>query len=95
MLDVSSDVIGAGVGVPRSNVHVSGPGCTAVAEVWVHVSYLSGICRHAAGRFTRLDVTPDHWCHITFVVHEASIEVWSVVWVWGGDVSESTREWIL
>jgi hypothetical protein len=44
---------------------------------------------------TRFDVSPNHWCHVTLVVHEASVEVWSFIWVGRYDVSLATREGIL
>jgi hypothetical protein len=43
---------------------------------------------------TRLDVAPDHWCHVTFIVHEASVEIRGFIGIRGHDVSFSTREWI-
>jgi hypothetical protein len=43
---------------------------------------------------TRFDVAPDHWCHVTLIVHEAGIEVWSFIWIRRHDVGLPTREWI-
>jgi hypothetical protein len=36
-----------------------------------------------------------HGCHVSLVVHEASIEVGRIVSRWAGDESASTAEWIL
>lgn len=47
---------------------------------------------HAAGRLTRLDVTPDHGNHITLIIHETRIEVGSLIWIRALDVGGSTRE---
>jgi hypothetical protein len=50
--------------------------------------------RGSEGRLTGFDVTPNHWCHVTFVVHESGIEVWSFVWVGRYNVRLATGEWI-
>jgi hypothetical protein len=42
----------------------------------------AGVGFHAARGFARLDIAPDHGCHIALVVHEAGIEVRSFVRVW-------------
>jgi hypothetical protein len=60
-----------------------------------HVLNFAGIGVHAACCLTGFNVTPDHGCHVTFVVHETSIKVRCFVWVRGDDVGLSTREWIL
>jgi hypothetical protein len=51
--------------------------------------------RGSEGRLTGFDVTPNHWCHVTFVVHKSSIEVWGFVWVGRYNVRLATGEWIL
>lgn len=60
----------------------------------MHGLHFSCVGVHAAGRFAGFDVTPYHWCHVAFVVHETRVEVWSVVGVWRGDVGGTTREGI-
>lgn len=50
---------------------------------------------HAAGSLTRLDVAPNHWSHITLVIHETSVKVRYLVWVGAGDVGGPTRERVL
>ena len=50
---------------------------------------------YSDGRLTGFDITPNHWCHVTLVVHETSIEVWSFVWVRRYNVRLATGEWIL
>lgn len=47
---------------------------------------------HATGGFARLDVRPNHGTHVALIVHEASIEVGSVVRVRGYDVGAAPRE---
>lgn len=40
------------------------------------------------------DRVDSHGDHVTFVVHEASVEVRSIVARWRGDMRETTRKWI-
>jgi hypothetical protein len=47
------------------------------------------------GILTGFDVSPNHWCHVTFIVHETGIKVWSFVWVRRYNVRLATGEWIL
>lgn len=94
-LDVGGDVVWTGVGIGGFEVHVAGTSWRVVGEEWVLVGNLTCVGVHAAGSLTRLDVSPDHGCHITAVVHEASVEVWCLIWVGADDVSKSTREWVL
>ena len=47
------------------------------------------------GKLTRFDVSPNHWRHVALVVHEASVEVGSFIWIWRHNVSFTTREGIL
>ena len=112
MLNASSDVVGAGVGVGGGEVHVKGTSRAVVGIEWVHACDFTGVGVHAPCGFTRLDVSPDctksatlttycrgrrptHGCHVSLVVHEASIEVRCVVARWAGDESASTAERIL
>lgn len=60
-----------------------------------HVLDFTGVGIHASGSLTRLDVAPDHGCHITLIVHETSIKVGSLIGVGRLDVGESTREGVL
>ena len=59
------------------------------------ISDLSSIRIHTTSCFLRLDVAPDHGCHVALVVHEASVEVWSFIWVRRGDVRAAAREGVL
>ena len=94
VLDIGGDVVWTAIGVSGRDVHVSGAGCGTVAEVWVHPGDFAGVGLHAAGCLTRLDVTPNHGCHVTLVVHETGIEVGGVVGVGRRDVCESSGEWV-
>ena len=58
----------------------------------MHPSDLPSKRVHSASRLTRLDVAPNHRRHITLIIHETRIEVWSFVGVWGGDMGGATRE---
>lgn len=56
------------------------------------ISDLSSIRIHTTSRLSGLDVAPDHGCHITLVIHEASVEVWSLIRVRRDDVRTAARE---
>ena len=60
----------------------------------MHPRHFTSIGAHAASRLTGLDVSPDHWCHVALVVHEAGVEVRSLVWVWRVDKRLTTGEGI-
>lgn len=112
MLDASSDVVGASIGVGRGEVHVKGTSRAVVGIERVHACDFTSVRIHAPCGLTRLDVSPDctksavltdyykgrrltHGCHVPLVVHEASVEVRSVVARRAGDESASTAERIL
>lgn len=94
-LDIGRDVVWAGIRVGGLEIQVLAASWRVVRVEGVHVDDLTSVCVHAAGSLTRLDVSPDHWCHVAAVVHEASVKVWSFIWVGAGDVGKATREWIL
>lgn len=94
MLDTSGMVVGTGVGFGSRQVKVKCASWGIVLEVRVHASHLASIRTHTTRRLPGLDVAPYHGSHVTLVVHESSIKVWSVIRVCGLDVGESTREWI-
>lgn len=112
VLNTSSDVVRAGVGICRGKVHVQGASWAVIGIEWVHACDLASVRIHAPCRLTRLDVSPDctksawltchhrprrltHGCHVSLIVHEASIEVRRVVARRAGDESASTAERIL
>jgi hypothetical protein len=66
-----------------------------VGEERVHRSDFTSIGVHTASSLARLDVAPDHRCHVSLVVHEASVKVGSIVWRGRDDVGEASGEWIL
>lgn len=92
VLEVGGNVARKSVGIGGGNVQVHGAGGRVECEVGVHSGDLTGVGLHAAGSLARLDVTPDHGSHVALVVHEASVEVRSLVRVGGGDVGVSTGE---
>ena len=94
VLNVGGDVVWTTICVASSDIHISGTCWAVVGEMRVHVGDLSRVCVHATGCFAGLDITPNHWGHVPFVVHEASIEIWRIVWRWRGDVGETSREGI-
>ena len=94
MLDTSGMVVGSGVGFGSRQVKVKCASWRIVLEVRMHASHFASVRTHTTRRLSRLDVAPNHRSHVTLVVHESSIKVWSVIRVCGLDVGESTREWI-
>jgi len=66
-----------------------------IGEERMHRCDFTSIGVHAASSLTRLDVAPDHRCHVSLVVHEASVKVGCIVWRGRDDVSEAPREGIL
>ena len=49
---------------------------------------------HATRGLARLDVAPYHGRHVTLIVHEARVEIGSVVWVCRRNMGAAAREWI-
>jgi hypothetical protein len=86
---------GATYSIGGLEIHVVGTSGAVERVEGVHRLHLTSVSIHAARRLARLDVAPYHGCHVALVVHEASIEVWSIIGVGRGDVSRTTREWIL
>jgi hypothetical protein len=82
MLDARGDVSGQCVRVRGREVHVVRARGRVEGVEWVHGLDFAGVGFHAARGFARLDIAPDHGCHIALVVHEAGIEVRSFVRVW-------------
>lgn len=95
VLDARTQVTGQGILVGGLEVHVPCARLRVIREKGVHVSHLSGVGVHTAGRLARLDVTPDHGDHVSLVVHEAGVKIGRVVGVGRLDVGGSTREGIL
>ena len=54
----------------------------------------SGIRIHATSGLARLDVAPDHGCHVALVVHETGVEVGSLIRIRRDDVGAAAREGI-
>lgn len=81
VLEASSDVAGQRVGVGGREIEVLGAGRAVKLVEWVHGLDFAGVGIHAARCLTRLDVGPDHGRHVAPVVHEAGVEVRSIVWV--------------
>lgn len=90
--DVGGNVVGATVRVTGVDIHIQGAGRGVVLEVWVHASDFTGVGIHATGGLARLDIAPNHGCHVFLVVHEAGVEVRCFVWVWRHDVGEASGE---
>lgn len=57
-----------------------------------HGLHLSRVCIHSPCRLPGFNVTPHHWYHVPLIVHEATVEVWAVVWVSALDMSAASRE---
>ena len=58
------------------------------------VRNFSSKCIHAESSLPRLDISPDLGCHIALIVHEASIEIRSLIRIWPDDVRAAAREWV-
>ena len=58
----------------------------------MHAGHFARVGVHASGGFARLDVSPDHWGHVAFVVHKTGIEVGGFVGIGGLDVGEASGE---
>lgn len=69
-----------------------GRGMKANDDSRMLISDLSSIRIHTTSRLSGLDIAPDHGCHITLVVHEAGIEVWSFIGVGRDNVCAAARE---
>lgn len=78
----------------RGKIHIVGAGGAVECVEGVHRLNFAGIGIHTAGSLARLDVAPDHGCHIPLVVHEAGVEVGRFVGVGRRDVRPTTREGI-
>ena len=61
-------------------------------DLRMFISDLSSVRIHTTSCLSGLDVAPDHWCHVAFVVHEASVEVWSFIRVRRDNVRAAARE---
>ena len=58
----------------------------------MHPGDLPSIRIHPASCLTRFDVAPNHRRHITLIIHEARIEVWSFIGVWRDDMGRPARK---
>jgi hypothetical protein len=58
VLDASSDVVRAGVGVGGGKIHVKGASRAVESVEWVHACDLTGVRIHTSCSLTRLDVAP-------------------------------------
>lgn len=58
----------------------------------MHGCDFAGVRLHPPGSLSRFDVAPDHRCHVTFVVHEARVEIRCLVRIGGDDVGLTTGE---
>lgn len=81
--------------VGSSQVHIIGTSRAVEGVEGMHGLDLSSICVHAACSLARLDVAPDHGCHIALVIHETSVKVGSIVGVGADNMGRATREGIL
>lgn len=95
MLQTSAQIAREGITLRRLEIHVVGTGRRVVVEERVHGLNLTGVGVHTACRLSRLDVTPDHRCHVTFIVHEARVEIRGRIGVSRFNVRESSRERVL
>ncbi|KAH0356808.1 alcohol oxidase p68, partial [Aureobasidium melanogenum] len=95
MLNTRSDVVFSRISLGRCQIHVHGACRTVVGVEGMHGSYFAGISVHASSGLAGLDVTPDHGCHVAFVVHEASVKVGGVVGGGRGYVGEASAEGVL
>lgn len=95
MLDARSDVVFSRISFGRCQIHIHSACGTVVGVEWMHGSYFAGVGVHASSGLAGLDVTPDHGCHVAFVVHEASVEVGGVVGRGRGYVREASAEGVL
>jgi hypothetical protein len=77
-------------GVSGSQVHIISPGRAVERVERMHGLHLTRVCVHSPGSLTRLDVSPNHGSHVPLVVHETSVEIGRLVWVWRDDVSRAT-----
>lgn len=86
MLDACGDMIWPCICLGGCEIKVIGSSGRVVSKLRVHACHFSGVRSHSPCRFARLNVAPYHGRHITFVVHEASIEVWGIVGIRGLDM---------
>ena len=61
----------------------------------MHRGDFTSIGVHAASGLARLDVAPDHRCHVSLIVHETRVEVGSIVWGGRDNMGEASGERVL
>ena len=94
-LNVCRQIARFGILVSSGEVHIKRTSWGIECVEWVHTSDFTRICLHSPGRLTGFDVAPNHGIHISAIIHEASIKIRGLVWVWRKNVGESSRERIL
>ena len=61
----------------------------------IHVGEFAKIGILTTGCFSQLNVAPNHGCHVSVVIHEASVEAGNVGGVSRGKMGRPTGEWVL
>src|SRR5687767_14734875 len=95
MLQTGTEVSWKGVRLCGCKVHVISTPWRIKSEPRVHCLHFTGVRIHTSSRLATLDIAPNHGCHVSFVIHEASIKVGAFVWISRSNVSRATAEGVL
>jgi hypothetical protein len=95
VLDTGGKVTREGICVRSAEIEIVGARGAVVGVEGVHGLHFTGVGVHATCCFAGLDIAPNHRCHITFVVHEAGVEVGRFIRVRTDDMRRATGERVL